>query len=174
MDAMQIDSPTVQRLRDMLHARAGLQARHASARSRLARDEASPEVQALIERVAPICEALYLAMVADDEQDADEIESIRGAIATLTDGALSSETIASMLRRYAADAAEQGREERLTQVAARLSADREDAEATLALAAAVAVADGSVAGTEERLLSELCQRLGISGSRAAVILDTSR
>ena len=174
MDAMQIDSPTVQRLRDMLHERAGLQAPHVGSRGRLARDEASPEVQALIERVAPICEALYLAMVADDEQDADEIESIRGAIATLTDGSLSSATIESMLRGYAAAATEQGREERLRQVAARLSADREDAEATLVLAAAVAVSDGSVAGTEESLLTELCHRLGISGARAAVILDTSR
>ena len=79
-----------------------------------------------------------------------------------------------MLRGYAEAASEQGREERLAHVAARLSGDREDAEATLVLAAAVAVADGAVVITEERLLTELCGWLGISSSRAAVILDTSR
>ena len=92
----------------------------------------------------------------------------------LTDGALSSATIESMLLRYAASASEQGRAERLARVAAELSGDREDAEATLMLAAAVAVADGSVAGTEKRLVTELCASLGISSARAAVILDTSR
>ena len=51
---MQIDSPTIRRLRNMLLERAGL----ASKGGRLALDETSPEVQALIERVAPICEAL--------------------------------------------------------------------------------------------------------------------
>jgi tellurite resistance protein len=166
MARMQIDSPTVQRLRDLLHDRAGLRA---DAR---VRDEASPEVQALLERVAPMCEALYLTMVADGRSEEHEIESIRGAIVTLTAGALSTDTIESLLQRYATAAVEQGREERLTLVAAQLSADREDAEATLMLAAAVAVADGSVADPEERLLTELCSWLGISSSRAAVILDT--
>jgi tellurite resistance protein len=69
---------------------------------------------------------------------------------------------------------EQGRAERLTHVAAQLSSDREDAEAALVLAAAVAMADGSVAGAEERLLTELCGSLGISSARAAVVLDTPR
>jgi tellurite resistance protein len=174
MQTMQIDSPTIQRLREMLQRRAGLRAGDDAARGRLARDEASPEVRALIERVAPMCEVLYLTMVADDESGVEEIESIRGAIATLTDGALSSATIESMLLRYAASASEHGRAERLTHVAAQLSGDREDAEATLMLAAAVAVSDGSVAGTEQRLVTELCASLGISSARAAVILDTSR
>lgn len=171
---MQIDSPTIQRLREMLQRRAGLGAGDDASRGRLAPGEASPEIRALVERVAPMCEVLYLTMVADDESGVEEIESIRGAIATLTDGALSSETIASMLLRYAASAAEEGRAERLTHVAAQVSGDREDAEATLMLAAAVAVSDGAVAGTEQRLVAELCASLGISPARAAVILDTSR
>ena len=174
METMQIDSPTIQRLREMLQRRAGLRADDDATRGRLARDGASPEVRALIERVAPMCEVLYLTMVADDESGVEEIESIRGAIATLTDGALSSATIESMLVRYAASASEHGRAARLTHVAAQLSGDREDAEATLMLAAAVAVSDGSVAGTEQRLVTELCASLGISSARAAVILDTSR
>ena len=74
---MQIDSPTVQRVRDMLHTRAGLGTASQGARERIAQHESSPEVQALLERIAPICEALYLMMVADDDSDADEVASIR-------------------------------------------------------------------------------------------------
>jgi hypothetical protein len=106
---MQLDSPTVQRLRDLLHERAGLRAGTGTAQGRRASDESSPEVQALLAGVAPIGEALYLMMVADDETSAGEIESIRGAMLTLTAGTLSPDAIASLLQRYAAAVAEQGR-----------------------------------------------------------------
>ena len=62
---MQIDSPTVRRLRDMLLARAQLGLAQDDHAPKLVHAETSPEVQALIERVAPICEALYLVMIAD-------------------------------------------------------------------------------------------------------------
>ena len=136
----------------MLHARADSRPETAASADGPTLDESSPEVQALLARIAPICEVLYLTMVADDDAEAEELESIRGAIVTLTAGALSADTIDAMLRRYASAAAEQGRDERLAQVAAQLSADREDAEATLVLAAAVAVSDGLVEGPEEHLL----------------------
>lgn len=153
----------------MLLERAGL----AADEGQVAFDETSPEVRALMDRVAPICEALYLVMVADGESDAGEIKSIRGALVTLTAGGLSSRAVDSMLGGFEAAVAEQGWQERLMQVAGKLSADREDAEATLALAAAVAMADGSVASAEETLLVELSEWLGISRKRAAVILDTA-
>jgi len=170
---MQIDTPTVRRLRNMLLERAGLQAGHDSDRDRHALDEKSPEVQALMERVAPMCETLYLVMMADGESHASEIESIRGAIRTLTAGGLPPQAIESMLRRYAAAAADQGPQQRLMQVASQLSADREDAEAALALAAAVAMADDSLASAEEGVLIELSEWLGISRRRAEVILEAS-
>ena len=108
---MQIDSSTVRRLRNMLLERAGLQ----SARdgggdgvARLALDETAPEVQALIQRIAPMCEVLYLVMIADGESDANEVEAIRGAIATLTAGGLRPQAIESMLRGYAVSAEDRG------------------------------------------------------------------
>lgn len=170
---MQIDSPTVRRLRDMLLERAQLELEYRGDQTRLAQAETSPEVQALVERVAPICEALYLVMIADGQSDERESQSIRGAIDTLTANGLSRETVDSMLDRFARDALAQGRSERLLRVTASLSADREDAEAALALAAAVAMADGEVAKTEDLLLVELAESLGISSGRAAIILDTS-
>lgn len=167
---MQIESRTIRRLRDMLLERAGL-LDASRADSPVSLDETSLEVAALIERVSPMCEALYLVMMADGESHANERESIRGVIATLT-GGLSSQTIESMLSGYARAVAEEGRPERLLRVAGQLSADREDAETALALAAAVALADDSIAAAEESLLVELSESLGISSRRAAVILDT--
>lgn len=167
---MNIDSPTIRRLRDMLLARAKLPGTVGDD-SHGALDETSPEVAALIERVSPICEALYLMMMADGQLHANERETIRGVISALT-GGLSSQTVDSMLARYAVAVAKEGQPERLLRVTAMLSADREDAETALALAAAVAVADGSVATAEESLLLELSESLGISCKRAAVILDT--
>jgi tellurite resistance protein len=170
---MQIDSPTVRRLRDMLLERAGLSARQVADHARPPLADDSPEVQALMTRVGPICEALYLVMTTDGDSDARELDAIRGALVTLTAGAITQHAIESMLGRYAAAAAQQGPQERLIQVASKLSADREDAEAALALAAAVAVADGAVASSEEGMLVDLSEWLGISRARAAVILDTS-
>jgi tellurite resistance protein len=173
MQVMQIDSATVRHLRDKLLASAGLRGqRRDGQRNRL--DETSPEVRALVARVSSICEVLYLVMVADGESDSDELRSIRGAIATLTAGGLSDPAVESMLQRYEQSVAEQGQQERLMRLAAELSADREDAEAALVLAAAIAVADDSIAGAEESVLIELSELLGISSQRAAVILDTSR
>jgi tellurite resistance protein len=169
---MQVDSPTVRKLRDMLLARAGVQSQPVDGAMQL--DETSPEVQALVDRVSAICEVLYLVMVADGDSDAFEIRTIRGAIVALTAGGLSDATVDSMLQRYEASVAQRGQQERLDHVAAQLSADREDAEAAVALAAAVAMADDSIAHAEESVLMELCDSLGISSQRAAVILETSR
>jgi tellurite resistance protein len=171
---MQIDSPTVRRLRDMLLERAQLELEQRGEERRLAHAETSPEVQALVERIAPICETLYLVMTADGTTDANETLSIRGAIDTLTANGLSRNTVDAMLARFERDAVAYGPSGRLHQVAALLSADREDAEAALALAAAVAMADGTVARTEESVLIELAESLGISTERAARILDTAQ
>lgn len=170
---MQLDSPTVRKLRDMLLARAGVQPQPIDG-SRVQLDETSPEVRALVDRVSAICELLYLVMVADGESDSVELRTIRGAIVALTAGGLSDATVDSMLQRYEASVAQQGQPERLAHVADRLSGDREDAEAAVALAAAVAMADDAIANAEESVLVDLCDSLGISSQRAAVILETSR
>ena len=166
---MQIDSPTIRRLRDMLLKEAGLPP-HGNGEVRF--DAEAPETQALVLRVSPMCEVLYLVMTADGESDARELQTIRGAIRSLTGDGLPSETIGSMLAQFSRAAVAQGREQRLMQVATQLSADREDAEAALALAAAVSVADDLVDPSEESLIVELGEWLGISPRRAAVILDT--
>ena len=65
----------------------------------------------------------------------------------------------------------QGREERLCQIGAQLSADPADAEMAFSLAAAVAVADDRVDVEEGNLVGELAEFFGISPKRATALLD---
>lgn len=164
---MQIDTRTIRRLRDMLLERAGIPSREAERR---ALDESSPEVRALVERVAPMGEALYLMMIADGTSAREELDSLHGALDTLTADTLSAATLDAMMQSYAEGVGRDGPAERLARVSAQLCADPEDAEATLALAAAVALADGRVARDESTMLESLAEWLGISPGRAEKIL----
>ena len=164
---MQIDTQTIRRLRDLLLERAGIGLSEAQRRPL---DESSLEMLALVARVAPMGEALYLMMMADGESKPFEIASLRGAIETLTASTLSASTLDGMLETYASNTRREGTEARLMRVGAELCADPEDAEMTLALAAAVALADGAVAIDETTMLDALSEWLGISPSRAQRVL----
>ncbi len=130
----------------------------------------SVDVIAIVQRVAPICEVLYLLMVADDRTDARELDVMRGAIRVLTENALRSSVITGMLERFEVNANQYGREARLAQVTGQLSADRQDAEAAYTLAAVMAIADESSDEEERAWLEELRQMLGIKPARAAELL----
>lgn len=171
---MLLDSEALTRLRDELLQRGGRQSLapepgpggrvHASA----------AEVHAVMQRVAPLCEVLYLLMVADGQSDTDELDLLRGAIRALTDGALRSSFIDALLSRFEAALLAHGRQQRLEQVAAQLSADREDAEAAFTLAAVMTIADRSSSLVERATLDELRELLGISPQRAQVLLGAAR
>jgi tellurite resistance protein len=120
---------------------------------------------AVLARVAPICEVLYLLMAADDRVDGREYLTLRGAIRALTDGALGTTALNGLLARFESALEREGRNVRLTKVASELSADRADAEATYMLAAAVAIADDTTDLRESALLDELGDLLGIPAKR---------
>lgn len=121
--------------------------------------------EAILSRVAPMCEALYLLMAADDHVDGREYIALRGAIRALTDGALGTGALNGLLARFESQLEREGRPARLAAVAAELSADRADAEAAYMLAAAVAIADDSADLRESELLDELGDLLGLSPKR---------
>jgi tellurite resistance protein len=168
---MRLDSRTLARLRDELRSR--------GARVSLPPPPAAKpppgavDVPAITERVAPICEALYLLMVADGACDAREQEVLRGTVRALTDGALKTGMIEALLARFAAALEVHGREARLAQVTGQLAADRQDAEAAYMLASVMAIADESPDAREHNLLEELREQLGISPERARVLLGES-
>ncbi|MET0285645.1 MAG: TerB family tellurite resistance protein [Polyangiales bacterium] len=164
---MRLDSETLLRLRDQLR-RTG-ERRTLPPPTAVASDVPA-DVLAIVQRVAPICEVLYLVMVADERSDEREVEVLRGAIRTLTEDALRGPVVDGMLERFEAAARQFGREARLAQVAAQLSADRPDAEAAFTLAAVMAIADDDPDEQERVWIEELRQMLGVRPARAAELL----
>jgi hypothetical protein len=167
---MRLDSETLARLRDELQKRGARASIPPAPGASPPPHESSPEVRALVQRLAPVCEVLYLLMLADHARDAREHEVLRGAVRALTDGVIRSATVDAMLARFDAAEKAQGRAARLAQVTAQLAADREDAEAAFVLAAVMAIADEAPDDAERRLLDELREQLGISRRRAWELL----
>ena len=175
MARMLLDSETLARLRDDLLRRGERTSLPPTTPAEAARGaRLTPDVVAVMQRVAPLCELLYLLMVADDESDVRERDVLRGAIRALTDGALRTGAIDVMLTRFQAQLQAHGRESRLAQATAQLAADREDAEAAFTLAAVMVIADADPAAQEAQLLSEIRDLLGISRARADLLLGEAR
>ncbi|HEX5659041.1 MAG TPA: hypothetical protein VFX59_17725 [Polyangiales bacterium] len=164
---MRLDSESLLRLRDQLR-RSG--ERRSIAPPPPGKSDPPSDVLAIVQRVAPMCEVLYLLMVADEHSDERELEVLRGAIRALTEDTLRTPIIDGMLERFEANANQYGREARLAQVAALLSADRQDAEAAFTLAAVMAIADESPDDQERAWLEDLRQMLGIKPARASELL----
>jgi tellurite resistance protein len=166
---MRLDSATLARLRDELRRRGARVSLPPPAGSPVA-PQAAVDVLATMERIAPICEALYLLMVVDEASDAREQEVLRGTARALSDGVLKTAVIDGMLARFQAALEVHGRERRLAQVTAQLAADRHDAEAAFVLASVMAIADETPNERERSLLEELREQLGIPAARAGVLL----
>ncbi|HEY6881650.1 MAG TPA: TerB family tellurite resistance protein [Polyangiales bacterium] len=165
---MRLDSETLLRLRDELRRTGERRSLPPSAPPSAAED-VSQDVLAVVQRVAPMCEVLYLLMVADEHSDQREVEVLRGAIRTLTQGALRTGVIDGMLHKFEAAARTFGRDGRLAQVTSLIAADRQDAEAAYTLAAVMAIADETSDERERAWLEELRELLGINAKRASTL-----
>jgi tellurite resistance protein len=128
------------------------------------------EVGAL-NRVDPMAETMFLMMAADDKVTDTERDAVRGAIRGLIDNGLRTGTINVMLENYERRLKEDGREERLRQIAETIAEESAEAEGAFALAAAVALADDEVADEENALINQLGEWFGITPERTAEILD---
>jgi tellurite resistance protein len=76
-----------------------------------------------------------------------------------------------MMNHYAEKLSHEGRERRLEEIAEQLSEVPAEAETAFTLAAAVALADETVADEENALINQLAQWFGISSQRAESLLD---
>lgn len=126
----------------------------------------SPEVEALLRRVAPFLELLYLMMVTDGKCHEHERQLLRGVTRTLGGADLPPATVRRLLATFDDNLAAEGTEGRLETVANSLIADRLDAETAFTLTATMALADCDVDVPELGLLSHLAEVLGISTKRA--------
>lgn len=170
---MKIQTVTITRLRDaLLQSGRRPSLLLSSAYETLTREGLlSPEEVSALNRVDPLAETMFLMMAADGTLAEQELDAVRGAIRGLTDNILRSGTIKVMLENYEKRLKTDGREERLRQIAEELSEDPSEAEGAFALAAAVALADDSVADEENAFINQLAEWFGISPERASEILD---
>lgn len=164
-------SKRIERLRDKLLARGKptlAPPLHAPQRSD------TPELWALAERVRPFAEVMYLVLAADEDISERERDLLRGALRSLTEGALSTAALDEMLQEFQANRAREGVELRLDYLASALYLDRSDARLALGLATAAADADRGVGSEEREVITSLAERLGIHGSELAEMLHDDR
>ncbi len=139
-----------------------------------ARPAASPSLSgdelAMMRRVSPLLEPMYLMIVADCEVDEVEEEVFLGAARALSGGALKRPAIRVMLATFKQQVQAQGRLERLEDVANSLALDRDEAETAFTLAAVAATADHALKPSETALLDQLAKWLSISERRQAELL----
>ena len=131
----------------------------------------SPEEVAAVNRVDPLAETMFLMMSADGKVAEEEKDAVRGAIRGLTDNLIRSGTINVMLENYQARLAEEGKDQRLHEIAEQIAEEPGEAEGAFALAAAVALADEDVADEENALINQLAEWFAIPAARAEEILD---
>jgi hypothetical protein len=166
---VELDTPTIRRLRDRLLAREPAVSDRASLPP--ASDRLTPSQEAALERIAPLAEVLYLTIAADGDLARSECQAIRTAIGTLSDDLLPGPSIELLLAGLEQALAQQGPEARLEAIASRFALDRPEAEAAFSLAAAVALSDDHVADAESALIDKLRRYFGIPAARAAALLD---
>jgi len=170
---MKIQTVTIERLRDALlqsGRRPSLVV--SSAYETLTREGLlTPEEVGSVNRVEPLAETMFLMMAADGKVADAERDAVRGAIRGLTDNLLRSGTINVMLESYEKRLRESGRDQRLHEIADQIAEDPNEAEGAFALAAAIALADDDVSDEENAFINQLAEWFGISGERAAEILD---
>ena len=163
---MQLDTPSIRRLRDRL-----LDAASAASAPSATGADLSPEQQAALDRIGPLAEVLFLTMDADGARARTECEAIRNAVRVLTDDLLPGPAIDALIDSFGSRMEAHGRERRLEELASHFVLDRVDAEAAFTLAAAVALSDGEVDEAESALVDEMRRYFGISAGRATALLD---
>ncbi|HEY3493333.1 MAG TPA: TerB family tellurite resistance protein, partial [Polyangiaceae bacterium] len=171
--AVKLQTKTIERLRDALlqsGRRPSLVVSSAYETLTRAGMLSNEEVLAL-NRVDPLAETMFLMMAADGKLTESEHDAVRGGVRGLTDNVLRTGTINVMLQNYQQRLTEEGREERLRQIAEAISEEPSEAEGAFALAAAVALADDDIADEENAFINQLAQWFGLSAERTSQILD---
>ena len=166
--SLNINTQTIRRLRDALLESGRLDEQPGDINNETKTDDRS---QALMNRVSPFAETMYLTMMADGVAAESEKEAIRGALQVLTQGFLDESMLEKILERCQRLAREQGVEFRLQTLGAQLCADRQDRETAFTLAAAVAMADNQVVDEETSLVDSIAEWYGVSAKRCSEILQ---
>ncbi len=162
---MEINSCAIRRLRDHLLADPPTKPSESCA-------GAVQAEAAVIRRLEPFAETMYLVMMADGEPATTELQALNAALAVLSDGQISQAAIDSMLNGFQERASNEGTEARLWQLGVHLSADRDDRETAFSLGAVMALADDQVDVRENQALNWVQEYFGLSDRRVSEILQS--
>ena len=131
----------------------------------------SPELQALAERVRPFAEVMYLVLATDSKITENERNVLRGALRSLTEDALSTSALDTMLTDFEQLRELQGVDVRLDHLASQLYGDRADAKLALGLATAAADSDEGIGPEERAVIAALAERLRMSDEELQALLS---
>lgn len=161
---MDINTVAIRRLRDALLSKSTGSASNTGAPSATG--------EAVLRRVEPFAETMFLVMVADDHAATSETQALSAAVEILTDGLVGSDGVREMIDRFHDKLSAFGAEARLARIGASFGADRDDREIAFTLAAAMALADDEVAIGENRTLAWVREYFGISDQRVAALIES--
>ncbi|MBI2393581.1 MAG: serine/threonine protein kinase [Deltaproteobacteria bacterium] len=137
-----------------------------------ARADMDDVLDALIaEEYAPLCDAMYLMMAADQQLTAAERDVIRGALRELDDR-IRTRHVEAMIAASAEALVCEGWDGRLRALSDTIGDDRARADAAILLAAAVAYADGEIAPAENDVMAMLMEALGVDDERMRVLIGS--
>ena len=157
----------LQQLRDRLQSRG---ARHSSLLTTPAERQLA-EAVAVVEEYGAMCDVLYLMMAADRRVLNVEREVMKGALGILSNGTVRSAHLEALLDASTRRVAELGETACCERAVRALRDDPVRAEATVVMAAAVALADGRITPEEQELLERLADAFHMDERHAARLLD---
>ena len=133
------------------------------AKKELSEDLGSPKVEALVE-------AMFLAATADGEFAPEEGLQFAATIAALTDKKLDPDAVYRLIGKLSTLLKAEGRNERLAAIASRLPAGK-PRETAIILAASITASDGEVQGSENDLIADMAEALGVDPGRAIELVQ---
>ena len=160
---MNINTTAIRRLRDALLSK--------SPATQTDPHGAAGHGEAILRRVEPFAETMFLVMVADDEAETAEHQALHAAIGILTGSSIGPSQIDAMIDGFHARLAASSAEARLAHIGASFGAEREDREIAFTLAAAMALADDRIALVESRTLGWVREYFGISDQRLGALIE---
>jgi uncharacterized tellurite resistance protein B-like protein len=163
---LNFDTTAIRRLRDALLA---------SDAEPVAADPAARTNEpgaAVLSRVEPFAETMYLVMIADGDPAPAEQDALAATFEILTDARVGRAVIDELIEQFRANVARYGIEARLEQIGARLGADRDDREIAWTLAAAMALADDQIDASENKVVAWAQEYFGITDRRARTLADS--
>jgi tellurite resistance protein len=164
----QLPTNKLQELRQRLHMQGQ---RRSTLRLLVPNDRELAEAVSVVEEYGVICEVLYLMMAADRRVLNVEREVMKGALGILSAGRVRTAHLEAMLDASARRVAELGEERCLDRAIQLLRGDPVRAEATVVLAAAVALADGTITAEEQALLARLAEAFELDQNAAVRLLN---